>query len=695
MNTLTYELLNRLPLPIYCRAPDNTIAYANGAFAALLGYSDGNELKGLTVAEIFPNATMPLEPKAGTIDTTVRRFQIHRPDGRLLHLLEAAYAVTINDQRSPEVALCVLHQIPECDPEAHLIAQRCSVFRTILDQVDLAFWEVDDAGTIVDMNLAARKLTGYSEKEIEGHPNIGEIFASGEAKHHQKHMRDLLKGRTVPSNAKTCNIRSRAGHDYQVCVIDYAFGGAAGKKGYPGVITTAREERILEDIAAFLRSQGPKSVILNEWGVSSFVKMEKGRDKDGEPIIVFEYVNLSYAADVQMTRDDIIGKTEFEVFPAEIARSYYHDDRKVIEERCTISKIERHPQRIGDTKNEARLVQVLKVPLLDPSNREKAIGVQGYFWYLDQISVFERLLRHTTELNRSILENLPLNVFRKDMDRKCTYASPEYCKLMGCELSDILNRTDEELHRGKPVELLNKYKDDDNRVLLLGETVVDIEEHLPGNDSGGIAKKVYVIKTPIRDKNGEIVGLQGVFWFKHDLEQLIQEYRKRVMEASDQHEVFISYAKEDRKYLEGAKDAVGLLPYLEALEGTHQVRSWYDKHLKGARFNTVIPEKIRAAKVAVLLLSPFYFSPAGYLLEKELGWLLNQADRDELTLFLVLASKTALDSPTNTLVQRLREHPFEHIDKPLDEMTDSEQRQTWFGLCDKIRLTLRERVRGT
>src|SRR6185436_16338615 len=67
---------------------------------------------------------------------------------------------------------------------------------------------------------------------------------------------------------------------------------------------------------------------------------------------------------------------------------------------------------------------------------------------------------------------------------------------------------------------------DDWRVMETGQTVQAVEEHHPnGRD------KIYVqvIKTPLYDANGRVIGLQGMFW---DItQQRIAEERVRKANA--------------------------------------------------------------------------------------------------------------------------------------------------------------------
>jgi rsbT co-antagonist protein RsbR len=73
-------------------------------------------------------------------------------------------------------------------------------------------------------------------------------------------------------------------------------------------------------------------------------------------------------------------------------------------------------------------------------------------------------------------------------------------------LDDLLGKTDFDFY---PVELAEKYLRDDHRVIDTGEPFEDIEEH---RKPTGELIHVQVLKAPVYDAQGMIIGIQGVFW---------------------------------------------------------------------------------------------------------------------------------------------------------------------------------------
>jgi len=112
----------------------------------------------------------------------------------------------------------------------------------------------------------------------------------------------------------------------------------------------------------------------------------------------------------------------------------------------------------------------------------------------------------TRALFESLVESLPQNIFRKDRAGRLTFANQRFCETLKSTLPEVLGKTDFDLF---PRELALKYVADDQRVMQTGAPLEAVEtHHLP--DGADIF--VQVVKTPVRDADGHVVGVQGIFW---------------------------------------------------------------------------------------------------------------------------------------------------------------------------------------
>jgi PAS domain S-box-containing protein len=137
---------------------------------------------------------------------------------------------------------------------------------------------------------------------------------------------------------------------------------------------------------------------------------------------------------------------------------------------------------------------------------------------------------------RSLVENLPQNILRKDLDGRFTYANQNFCRLVGRPLEEVLGKTDFDLY---PADLAEKYRADDRAVMRSGKLLDQVEENpLPS----GERRHVQVVKVPTYDAEGHPLGTQCIFW---DITE-----RKRAEAALRQSE------EEHRALFEGALDAI-------------------------------------------------------------------------------------------------------------------------------------------
>ena len=119
----------------------------------------------------------------------------------------------------------------------------------------------------------------------------------------------------------------------------------------------------------------------------------------------------------------------------------------------------------------------------------------------------EENLRNSETLYHSLVETLPQNIFRKDIDGRFTFANQQFCKMLGKSLNEILGKTDFDFF---PHELAEKYQRDDRKVKETGKPYDTVEENKPPGATGKLY--VQVVKTPLYDGGGNIIGLQGIFW---------------------------------------------------------------------------------------------------------------------------------------------------------------------------------------
>jgi sigma-B regulation protein RsbU (phosphoserine phosphatase) len=102
---------------------------------------------------------------------------------------------------------------------------------------------------------------------------------------------------------------------------------------------------------------------------------------------------------------------------------------------------------------------------------------------------------------------MPQGVFRRDREGRFTFANQPYLKFHQRKAEEVIGKTD---HDFFPKAAADKYWHDDLSIMERDETM-DILEEVRAPVTG---EKLYqhVIKTPLHDEAGRVIGLQGMVW---------------------------------------------------------------------------------------------------------------------------------------------------------------------------------------
>jgi PAS domain S-box-containing protein len=183
------------------------------------------------------------------------------------------------------------------------------------------------------------------------------------------------------------------------------------------------------------------------------------------------------------------------------------DRAAVVEQAARVSRGEVPPpleHRILHKNGQVRWVRNTVVPRRDAQGR--LLAYDGLIADITERKRAEEKLITSEAFYHSLVENLPQNILRKDVGERFTFANQRFCKLLGRPLEQIIGHTDFDFY---PAELAAKYQRDDRYVMSTGETFDTVEENVAPN---GETLYVHVIKTPIHDAQGRIIGIQGIFW---------------------------------------------------------------------------------------------------------------------------------------------------------------------------------------
>ncbi len=152
----------------------------------------------------------------------------------------------------------------------------------------------------------------------------------------------------------------------------------------------------------------------------------------------------------------------------------------------------------------------------------------------------ELKLDNTEVFFYNLVENIPQYIFCKDLNGNFTFVNQLFCELLEKPLEEILGKNDYDFF---PSELAHKYREDDRRVIEQNLVFEDIEENKISDQE---TRYVHVVKTPIHDANGTVIGMQGIFWditkrkkAEEELENANERMKKDLIAAAKVQRGFI------------------------------------------------------------------------------------------------------------------------------------------------------------
>ena len=220
--------------------------------------------------------------------------------------------------------------------------------------------------------------------------------------------------------------------------------------------------------------------------------------KDCDGRIVFG--NQKYCEAMQSTFEELEGKTDFDLFPAELAKKYVRDDQHVLETGELLNEIEEYSTRDG----EKLYVEVFKGPVRDADG--SIVGTQVMFWDVTARHEAEEALDYERELLHALLDNVPDSIYFKDRESRFVRVSSSLVRKFGLtDQQEVIGKSDADFFSE---EHARQAKNDEQRVISTGLPLLGTTERETWFD----APDTWCITTklPLRDKDGKTIGTFGI-----------------------------------------------------------------------------------------------------------------------------------------------------------------------------------------
>ena len=402
-------------------------------------------------------------------------------------ILELSNSFVENDGQDPLV-LSIFHDVSESRRAEEKLRNSEDRFRSIWEKSVDGMRLIDKDGITRAVNPAFCRLVGLSEAELMGRPYT-EHYGQGEdaqarmarfqAEYQTRSIAEHMERRLVLHNGRAVDVE-----------LSISFVEVAGED--PLVLTVFHDLTERKRVEAALR----ESAFLYHSLVDNLPQNMFRKDLAGR----FTFVNQRMCQEVGKTREEIIGKTDADLFPTQMAEKYQRDDHRIIESQKTHEILEAHfsPEK-GKT-----YVQVVKTPLFDAQG--SALGIQGIFWDVTERKRIEEQLAIERDLLRALLDNVPDRIYFKDTESRFLQASLALARRLGLkDAIEVVGKTDFDFH---PPELAREFHADEQRILLTGQPIINKIERQRATDGNDIWASVT--KVPLRNRAGFITGIIGI-----------------------------------------------------------------------------------------------------------------------------------------------------------------------------------------
>ncbi len=249
----------------------------------------------------------------------------------------------------------------------------------------------------------------------------------------------------------------------------------------------AEHARQLEETTAFLNS------VVENIPLMFFVKEAKD--------LKWVRWNKAGAETIGFSREELIGKTDYDVFPKEEADFFTARDREAL----TGGKLVDTPEEPVHTRHKGvRILHTLKVPILDAEGKPQYL--MGISEDITERKRAEEEANRTRAFLDSVVENIPIMIFVKDAkDLKFVRWGKVGAELVGFSNEEMVGNTDYDLF---PKEQADYFVAQDRQVLA-ERRMIDFPEEPIQTRYNGI-RLLHTLKVPILDADGTPQYLLGI-----------------------------------------------------------------------------------------------------------------------------------------------------------------------------------------
>jgi PAS domain S-box-containing protein len=369
-------------------------------------------------------------------------------------------------------------------------------YRDIVENANSIILQMDPAGQVTFLNRFAQEFFGYPASEILGKNIVGAIISPADLPRAQVEtmLQHLMASPTQAITYENCNT-CRDGTTVWVSWSSSAITNEAGQ--ITGIISMGQDiTRRVEAEQALTEKHALLRTLIDLMADNIFVK-----DTDSR----FVVNNTAHLHSLNAaTQEEVLGKSDFDFFPDELARDYFEDEQQLMKTGQTLTK--KREQTIRKDTGEVRWLSTTKIPLRD--SQGQVIGLIGQNRDITERLQAESKLHDNLEFLQTLINTLPNPIFYKDIAAKYQGCNQTFAReILGLPITDIIGRTVFELPQAIPPHLAEIYWHKDMEMLQQPGTQV-YEDQVLCRD--GRLRDYVFFKATYDDAAGQVAGIVGI-----------------------------------------------------------------------------------------------------------------------------------------------------------------------------------------
>jgi PAS domain S-box-containing protein len=315
--------------------------------------------------------------RRGVSETYERRYR-HR-DGSVRWLLTAATPLMDPDGAFAG-SFAMLADITERRRAEEELRNSERRFRAVLENMSLIGLMLDREGRVLLANDFLLRLTGWEREEVLGRDWF-DTFVPADIRGEVRSIFDRTIGTGLFPVHFENEIVTRRGERRMVAWNNSLF---SDEQGNIASVTSIGQDITERRTAEFnLRlSEARYRTLVENIPLKVFLKDRESR---------YVSVNRAYAEELGLAAEAVVGKTDFDLYPPELAEAYLGSDRRVLAGGEVLEYDEEH---FDDGRR--HVIHMVKVPVTDSVG--KITGVLGAFSDITERLLLEEQLRHSQKM---------------------------------------------------------------------------------------------------------------------------------------------------------------------------------------------------------------------------------------------------------------------------------------------------------